>query len=87
MHTALLLLQSMPPLSGATADATFWGRVGDQAFSIVLLVVFAVFMLRRQKQLEDKMAKYQEDDRTKMMEIIQNNTRVMERIEDHLDKR
>lgn len=86
MHTATLLLQSMPPLSGSAVDATFWGRVGDQAFSIVLLVVFAVFMLRRQKQLEDKMAKYQEEDRAKMMDIIQNNTRVMERIENHLDK-
>jgi uncharacterized membrane protein YccC len=77
-----ILLQISP-----TADTTFWSRVADQAFSIVLLVAVALLLWRQYKSLEARLNKYMEEDRQKMLDIISNNTRVMERIEDHLDKK
>lgn len=68
--------------------------LGDQLFSIVLLVCFAIWMIRRQndekaerQKLQDKLEKYMEEDRKQMMSVIENNTKVMERLEDHLDRK
>lgn len=83
-------------------------HLGDQLFSVALLVAFAVFMINRAKQsreyydnelktakaeykaeikiLADKMDKYMEQDRKDMQRVIEANTRVMERLEDFLDR-
>lgn len=88
MHLLTILLQA------EVASELLSNRLGDQLFSIVLLVVFAVWMIRRQndekaerQKLQDKLEKYMEEDRKQMMDVIQNNTRVMERLEDHLDRK
>lgn len=80
-----ILLQATEAATAASASLT--ERLTDQAFSIVLLVGFAVFMLRRQKQLEDKMDKYQEEDRQEMRQVIETNTRALERVADMLEKK
>lgn len=88
MHPLTILMQA------EAATELLSNRLGDQLFSIVLLVVFAVWMIRRQndekaerQKLQDKLEKYMEEDRKQMMDVIQNNTRVMERLEDHLDRK
>lgn len=62
-------------------------RLGDQLFSIVLLVGYAFYSTRKQKQSDERMDRYMAEDRERMMKVIENNTKVMERLEDHLDRR
>lgn len=66
------------------ADGSFWGKVADQAFSIVLLVVIAAALWQQQRKLEARLQQYMDDDRQKMLDVIERNTRVMERLEDKL---
>lgn len=83
-------------LQSAVSDILLTG-LEDQAFSIVLLCAFAVWMVKRQsaqrieskedlKELQDKFDKYMEDDRERMFNVIEKNTRVMERMEEHLER-
>lgn len=69
------------------ATGTIWERVGDQLFSILILFVVAWLLWKRQREMEDRLNKYLEQDREKMLEVISNNTKVMERLEDLLDKK
>lgn len=76
------ILQVAPP--------NVWERIGDQAFTVVILITIAYHLWQRQKeletknaQMEEKMTKYLEEDRSRMMEVIENNTRAFERL-DHL---
>ncbi|MBC9915023.1 hypothetical protein HGH92_21585 [Chitinophaga varians] len=62
-----------------------WQRLGDQAFSILVLVVIARILWKRQIKLEDRLTQYLDEDRDKMMGVIDNNTKVMERLEEVLD--
>lgn len=69
-------------------------RLADQAFSVGLLIAAVLWMVKRQNEermerqkLQDKFDQYMENDRRQLMDVIQNNTRVMERIEDHLDRK
>lgn len=55
-------------------------RLGDQLFCIVLLVGFAIYSLRRQKSIEDKLEKYMAEDREEMKDVIQNNTAVFKEV-------
>lgn len=68
-------------------------HLADQMFTVVLLVAFAIWMVRKQKEerlerekLQDRLERYMADDRKTMMDVIERNTRVMERIEDNLEK-
>lgn len=70
------------------ADAAQQGlisRLGDQLFSIIMLVGFAIYSLKKQTKLEEKLEKYMSEDRERMIDVIDNNTRVMERLEKHLN--
>ena len=69
------------------AQQSVVSRLGDQLFSIVMLVGFAIYSLKKQNQLEEKLEKYMDEDRQRMISVIENNTKVMERLEEHLDKR
>ncbi|MCW3467633.1 hypothetical protein [Chitinophaga nivalis] len=63
---------------------SIWQRIGDQAFSIVVLIGIAWILWKRQISLEDRLTQYLDDDREKMLGVIENNTKVMERLEDVL---
>ena len=78
----MLLLQI-----NATADTHFWSRVADQAFSIMLLVAVATVLWNQHRKLEARLTRYMEEDRQKMMDVVERNTRVMERLEDHLERK
>lgn len=62
------------------AQEGFVTKLADQAFSIVLLVLIAVLLWRRIRQMEDKLEKYMNEDREEMKEVISNNTRAFDRI-------
>ena len=53
-------------------------RLTDQLFSVVLLVGFAIYSLRRQNAIEEKLEKYMEEDREELKEVIANNTKAFE---------
>jgi hypothetical protein len=72
----LLQIQDIPP--------SFWERASDQMFSILLLLVVAYALWKKQNTQEEKMTKYLEDDRKQMMEVIENNTRAFERLYDKI---
>ena len=79
-------------------------HLADQMFTVVLLVAFAIWMIKRQRedkkeeqlereklevkieQVTAKHDKYMEDDRQMMLDVVDRNTRVMERIELHIEK-
>jgi hypothetical protein len=61
-------------------------RLGDQAFSVTVLIGIAWILWKRQIKLEDRLTQYLDDDREKMMDVIDNNTKVMERLEDVLNR-
>lgn len=60
-------------------------RLGDQLFCIILLVVIATVLWKRQKSLEDKLTRYMSEDRTHMMRIIENNNELLGRLEEVLE--
>lgn len=74
-------------LQATDITGTIVSRLGDELFSIMLLVSYAIYAERRNKAMQVKFDKYIEADRERMLTVIENNTRVMERLEDHLDKR
>ena len=65
---------------------TVWQRLGDQAFSVIVLIGIAWILWKRQIKLEDRLTQYLDDDREKMLGVIENNTKVMERLEEVLDR-
>ncbi|WP_343671809.1 hypothetical protein [Chitinophaga sp.] len=65
----------------------FFQRLGDQAFSVVVLIGIAWVLWKRQIKLEDRLTQYLNDDRDKMQGVIENNTKVIERLESVLEKR
>ncbi|ACU57780.1 hypothetical protein [Chitinophaga pinensis] len=67
-------------------EQTVLQRIGDQAFSVVVLVGIAWILWKRQIKLEDRLTQYLDDDREKMLGVIENNTKVMERLEDALSR-
>lgn len=67
-------------------EQTVLQRIGDQAFSVVVLVGIAWILWKRQIKLEDRLTQYLDDDREKMLGVIDNNTKVMERLEDALNR-
>lgn len=71
----------------AAADQTFWERVADQAFSIMLLVAVATVLYNQHRKLETRLIKYMDDDRKQMLDVIDRNTRVMEKLEEHLERK
>ncbi|SFO32924.1 hypothetical protein SAMN05428949_4969 [Chitinophaga sp. YR627] len=70
----------------ADPEQTVLQRIGDQAFSVVVLVGIAWILWKRQIKLEDRLTQYLDDDREKMLGVIENNTKVMERLEDALNR-
>jgi len=70
----------------ADPEQTVLQRIGDQAFSVVVLVGIAWILWKRQIKLEDRLTQYLDDDREKMLGVIDNNTKVMERLEDALNR-
>lgn len=94
----------MTLLQASTTDI-ITPHLADQAFTVVLLVAFAIWMIRRQteqrkeykellaeqnkviKEQQEKLEKYMVEDRRTMIDVIERNTRVMERIEDNLEKK
>ncbi|SFD01481.1 hypothetical protein SAMN05518672_10146 [Chitinophaga sp. CF118] len=73
-------------LTQIDAAQTIWQRLGDQAFSVVVLISIAWILWKRQIKLEDRLTKYLDDDREKMLGVIDNNTKVIERLEDVLER-
>lgn len=59
-----------------TAEALLKG-VGDQLISLTLLAVYAIQSSKKTKALEDKLTTYLDEDRAKMISVIENNTRVI----------
>lgn len=56
---------------------TFMKGLGDQLFSITLLGLYAFQASKKTKALEDKLTTYLDEDRAKMISVIENNTRVI----------
>lgn len=80
MHQVLLTIAE-------GVNESFISRLGDQAFSIVLLVAFAVWSIRQQQALKAELTKYVSEDRERMFDVIENNTKAMERFTDSTAKK
>jgi len=63
-------------LGDITAETLLKG-VGDQLVSITLLALYAIQSSKKIKALEDKLTNYVDQDRAKMISVIENNTRVI----------
>jgi hypothetical protein len=72
MNLLLISLLQIEP------SATLWTRLGDQLFTIVLLVTIAYILWQRITKVQDKLDTYLNEDRAQMLEVIQNNTKVIE---------
>ena len=64
-----------------------WQQLGDQAFSVVVLIGIAWILWKRQIKLEDRLTQYLDDDREKMLNVIENNKKVIEHLEDVLERK
>lgn len=62
-----------------------WQRIADQALSLAILGIISWLLWKRQKDLEDKLTQYLNDDRKSMLDVIQNNTNVMQKLNEHFD--
>jgi hypothetical protein len=57
-----------------------FARLGDQLFSIALLVTVTYVLWNKITKLQDKMDSYLAEDRKIMMDVIAKNTEVLEKI-------
>ncbi|SMO48092.1 hypothetical protein [Solitalea koreensis] len=62
-------------------------RLGDQFFSISILLVVAYLFWKQQGKLSEKMEKYIEEDRKQMLDVIEKNTKAFERLDDLIGSR
>jgi hypothetical protein len=62
-HLLSILLQVEP-------TATFWQRIGDQAFTVVLLATISWLLWQRITKVQDRMDSYLNEDRKQMSEVI-----------------
>ncbi|UKJ09067.1 hypothetical protein [Solitalea lacus] len=62
-------------------------KLGDQLFSIIILVAVAYLFWKQQNKLSEKMEKYIEEDRAQMLEVIEKNTKAFERLDDLIGSR
>lgn len=79
---------------------TVIGKLGEYSVVFMLLGVAVYVLWRKVSRLEDRITKYQDEDRDKMLTVIQNNTnalnlytqsnerhaRVMEHVENQLEE-
>ncbi len=70
---------------GETLSANIWQRLADQAISLAILGIIAWVLWKRQRDLEDKLTRYLEEDRKAMLDVIQNNTNAMQKLNEHFD--
>jgi hypothetical protein len=68
------LLLEVEPAVGLVA------RLGDQLFSIALLVTVTYVLWNKITKLQDKMDAYLAEDRKIMMDVIAKNTEVFEKL-------
>lgn len=62
-------------------------KLFDQALSLGILAIISYVFWRELKSVKSELKAYMEQDRKIMIDVIERNTRCMERLEDHLDKR
>lgn len=60
--------------------AEFLSRAADQLFSLALLLIVAYILWKRLNKVEDIQRQYLETDRKEMIEAINKNTEVIERV-------
>lgn len=70
---------------GEAITTNIWQRIADQALSLAILGIIAWVLWKRQRDLEDKLTKYLEEDRKAMLDVIQNNTNAMHKLNEHFD--
>jgi hypothetical protein len=80
-RTLMLLLNVMTQIE---PTQVIWQHLGDQAFSVAVLVAIAWILWKRQLKLEDRLTQYLDNDREKMYDMIENNAKAMQRMEDVL---
>jgi len=81
----LTILFQISEAVSAAATGNIWQRIADQALSLAILGIIAWVLWKRQKDLEDKLTRYLEEDRKAMMDVIQNNTNAMQKLNEHFD--
>lgn len=59
---------------------SLFARLGDQLFSIALLVTVTYVLWNKITKLQDKMESYLDADRKLMMDVIAKNTEVIEKV-------
>ena len=69
-HLLSILLQVDP-------GPTFLTRLGDQAFTIVILATISWLLWQRITKVQDRMDTYLSEDRKEMGEVIKNNSNLM----------
>jgi hypothetical protein len=75
-------------LDAATHVPTgFWERLLDQPFAILLSVILNIALWRELWGLKKQVDRYRDEDRREMLEVIQNNTRVMESLKNEFTHR
>lgn len=57
----------------------FFEKLEGQPVSVYILVMMLYFLWQKQNALEDRMATYMQQDRDKMNQTINDNTRAMDR--------
>lgn len=70
----------MLTLQSPVVEQTLLDHLNGQPFLVVLLVIFAIYMVRRQNASDAKLEKYIAEDRQKMLDVIENNTLVLKQI-------
>lgn len=74
----MTLLDVLPPHS-------ITERIGDQFFSVGLLLTISWLLWQRITKVQDRMDTYLNEDRKEMGKVIENNTRVMEEVLKNLE--
>lgn len=73
-------------LQADVTSPTILTRIFDSAISLGILAVIAKVLWGKVTKVENKMETYMQEDRATMYKVIDRNTKVMERLEEHLEE-
>ena len=70
----------------ASNETIPWQRLFDGGLTLGILGIVAKVLWSKVKTLEDRQAKYIEEDRKEMLEVIKDNTKAFNRLNDNLER-
>lgn len=86
LTTIALYGSPVPMLLNAGVVDSVFGKLVDNGMTLTVVGFVAYMLYKRQVKMEDRLNKYQDEDRSEMLNIIQRNTNAFNTYKQSLDE-